>query len=217
MMPDQPQFARSKRPADSPNSRIRVKFPAASSPPPWFSAPRTRWPTATPTRRAGCSDSPYVAVAAAWEKCSLHIAAHADPQWAIEANDRAIETWGQIRKRSPGSTGLSALSRLCLANTRLALRKDDKPAAARYAALTTGKMRAGLREDKVRAPVALDTIEACLLMLELGLPERSGDPSWRDSMAEALQWIDKHTTRLTPDQLSRHHQLTVRLDAIPAK
>jgi hypothetical protein len=162
------------------------------------------------------SSAPHVQVAQTWEVCATYIAAHHDARWALEANDRALALWGQIRKRSPNADTTVPLSRLCLANLHLALKLGDASQIERRALLTTQKLDIARRDNSARAPIALDAIEAAVLMLEAGHPDAPNQPTWRQIIKEAQRWMEESKTRLTKSTVARTAALRPRIQAVSA-
>jgi tetratricopeptide (TPR) repeat protein len=162
------------------------------------------------------SSAAHVQVANTWENCASYIASHHDARWALEANDRAIGLWGQIRKRSPNADTTVPLSRLCLTNLQLALKLGDPAHMSRRALITTEKLGIARRDGSARAPIALDTIEAALLMLEARQPDAPDQPTWREIIEDAQRWIEESKTRMTKSSVDRLAALAPRLQAVSA-
>jgi tetratricopeptide (TPR) repeat protein len=163
------------------------------------------------------SGAVHLEVATTWEKAAEAIAARPDHEWAIEAYERALDLHGKLRRRAPSGENMASLSRLCLACLKLALAAGDEPKIRTYAWLTTNKLAAGRRDNTARAPVALDSLEAAILMLEGGRPDLSNPPDapgWQEVVSSSLQWMKETKPRMTKTSLDREAALTLRLQAL---
>lgn len=134
----------------------------------------------------------------------------------MECLDESISLWSLIDRHSHTSETLAALTSLNLTNARWALLTGNSEAAYRYATTTIRHSDLTGKDDKMRPVVALDVIDAALLQIKQGAPDRPGNaPTWRAVIESAMSWLNTTKHTLTPELQKRRASLEADARALP--